>query len=80
MGVDQSTFKVLPFLIKTGGRIHHKACEWLDAIAEGGDLATRLAVKNIYKTIANQLQFLQAYMLWTYNQKHIKPNIGRQTE
>ena len=80
MGVDQSTFKVLPFLIKTGGRIHHKACEWLDAIAEGGDLATRLAVKNIYKTIANQLQFLQAYMLCTYNQKQIKPNIGRQTE
>lgn len=76
--VDQSAFTVLPFVIETGVRIHHKACEWLDAFAEGGNLATRLAVKNIYKTIARKLQFLQADMIWRYNKMHIWDPIGRQ--
>ena len=76
--VDQSTFTVLPFVIETGGRIHHKACEWLDAIAEDGNLATRIAVKNIYKNITRKLQFLQADMLWRFNKKHIWGPTGRQ--
>lgn len=76
-GVDEAEFKTLPFIIETGGRIHYKACEWLDAIADNGSIYARMVVRNIYKAIAHQLNFVQADMLHQYHKKHNWSNTGR---
>ena len=68
-GIEETEFKLLPFVIETGGRIHKAACQWLDAIAKGGDMGTCLAVKQVYKTIARQLNFMQADMLHQYHRR-----------
>ena len=68
-GIEETEFKLLPFVIETGGRIHKAACQWLDAIAKGGDMGTCLAVKQVYKAIARQLNFMQADMLHQYHRR-----------
>ena len=67
--IEETEFKLLPFVIETGGRIHKAACQWLDAIAKGGDMGTCLAVKQVYKAIARQLNFMQADMLHQYHRR-----------
>ena len=39
---DETKFTILPFIIKTGGRIHEKVFEWLDSIAENGSIHARM--------------------------------------
>ena len=67
--IEETEFKLLPFVIETGGRIHKAACQWLDGIAKGGDMSTCLAVKQVYKAIARQLNFMQADMLHQYHRR-----------
>ena len=63
-------FTVVPFVIETGGYIHHVARKYLDDIAANGDNVTKIAVRHCYSVICRELTYSQTNMLVKYNEQH----------
>lgn len=67
------SYVFLPFAIETGGRIHPKACEFLDSIARESALHHR-AIQATYRTVARCLMYQQTWMLKKYADEYFRHN------